>query len=101
MTRIILHFALLAMVALSGVAHAQGFATSDTTCYSWNGGNFSAGSFSKCHTDNWPVAVAQAKLPPPVQPSPIMMPQSAPVSCVPPPRHIVKRKPKPKAVECK
>ena len=93
--------AFMAALALTGAASAQGF-VNEPTCYSWNGGNFSAGSFSKCHNDVIAIATPKAApLPPPVQPSPIMMPQSAPVSCVPPPRHIVKRKPKPKAVECK
>ncbi len=86
---------------LSAGVNAQGFAPlrlSDTgdTCYSWNGGNFSAGSFSKCQ----PVIVlAQAKpaLPPPVQPSPVMMPLSAPVTCAPPPhKPVIHHKPKPR-----
>jgi hypothetical protein len=96
MTRFLILFAAL---ALTGAAQAQGFNNAEVTCYNWQGGNFSAGSFSKCHTD---VMVAQAKapLPPPVVASPVMMPQSAPISCAPPPTHIVKRKPKPKPV-CK
>jgi hypothetical protein len=96
MTRFILAFALL---ALTGVAGAQGFAGNDTTCYGWNGGNFSSGSFSKCRTDNWVVAQAKPQLPAPVQPSPIMMPQSAPITCAPPPKAIIKPKRKP-PVKC-
>jgi hypothetical protein len=68
-------------------------------CYSWQGGNYSAGSFSKCPQ---PLVVAKAKpvaapLPTPqIAPSPIMMP----MTCVPAPkatkRVVKKRKPLPK-----
>jgi hypothetical protein len=96
MTRLIVFMAAL---VLTGAASAQGF-VDEPTCYSWNGGNFSAGSFTKCHHD----VIAQAKpapLPPPVQPSPVMMPQSAPITCAPPPKPIAtKHKYKPKPV-CK
>jgi hypothetical protein len=64
-----------------------------TTCYSWNGGNHSSGSFIQC--DTWTVPqkkVAVAPLPPPVVASPIMMPMSAPVTCVPPPKPVVQKK---------
>lgn len=86
-------------------ALAGGFAPltmSDTgeTCYAWEGGHKSAGSYSKCG----PVVVIAAapKLPPPVVASPIMMPMSAPVTCAPPPKPVVtkKRHYKPKPV-CK
>ena len=79
-------------------ASAQGFGSLDAgdTCYSWEGGHKSAGSFSKCQPNirvvvqapPAPVAVA-----PQIAPSPIMMP----MTCAPEPkatRHIVrKRKP--------
>ena len=71
------------------------------TCYSWEGGHKSAGSFSKCQPSVEVVVLNQ--LPPPVLPSPIMMPQSAPMaSCPPLPtphkrKPIVKRKPR---VQC-
>ncbi len=99
---------LIALAVLAGAmsAHAepfQQFAGADTTCYSWNGGNFSAGSFSKCRTDvivaaaPKPVAVT---VPAPVAlaPSPVMMP----ISCAPPPKPVIKHKhkPKPKPQKC-
>jgi hypothetical protein len=77
-------------------ALASGFAPlamSDTgeTCYSWEGGHKSAGSYSKCSP-----AVVVAKLPPPVVASPVMMPMSAPVTCAPPPKPVLRHhKPKP------
>ena len=82
-------------------ALASGFAPltmGDTgeTCYSWEGGHKSAGSYSKCSP-----AVVVAKLPPPVVASPVMMPMSAPVTCAPPPKPVLRHhKPKPKPV-CK
>jgi hypothetical protein len=94
---------LIALALIAGTAQAQpftGFVGSDTTCYNWNGGNFSAGSFSKCRTD---VIVAAAPPPAPVvvpapAPSPIMMPMQ---SCPPPPVPVHRKyKPKPKPV-CK
>jgi hypothetical protein len=102
MAKVIMAIACIAgMVALAFAvrpAHAQGF-TDDPVCYSWNGGNFSAGSFSKC-THNPPAVAAAAPpapLPPPVVQSPIMMPMSAP-----PPKPVFKPKRKPKpAMTCK
>jgi len=92
--------------ALAAPASAGGFAPlrmtdPGETCYSWEGGHKSAGSFSKCQPSVEVVVLNQ--LPPPVLPSPIMMPQSAPMaSCPPlptPHKHkpIVKRKPR---VQC-
>lgn len=82
-------------------AHAQGF-TDEPTCYSWNGGHKSAGSFSKCN--HWvataptaaPVVLAPLAAPPTV--APVMVPmQSCPPLPVPHRKPIVKRKPK---VQC-
>jgi hypothetical protein len=81
-----------------GVTHAQ--MVDEPTCYSWEGGHKSSGSFSKCG----PAWVAAAKPAPktpvavaPVAPSPIMMPMSCPpVHRITHPIH--KRKPR---VECK
>ena len=87
-------YALLGM----GVTHAQGMQDSPI-CYSWNGGNHSSGSFIQCTPEMKAAAVKVAKeLPPPVAPSPVMMPMQ---SCPPPAtvtHHIVKHKPR---VECK
>jgi hypothetical protein len=66
-------------------------------CYTWQGGNYSAGAFTRC-PQPW---VVQAKRQPPVAlptpaiaPSPIMMPMSCPP--MPKPNHrIVKKKPAP------
>ncbi len=94
----------VAILSAAACAHAQpfqSFAGADTTCYNWNGGNFSAGSFSKCRTD---VIVAAAPKAVPVTPAPVALapsPVMMPMSCPPPP--IVtprKHKPKPKPV-CK
>jgi hypothetical protein len=90
----------IALVGFAAGAHAGGFAPlrlSDPgeTCYTWTGGNFSAGSFSKCQPSYEVVVLNQ--LPPPVLPSPIMMPMSAPVTCAPPPKPVFrKHKPAPK-----
>jgi hypothetical protein len=79
---------------------AFGSFDSGDTCYSWNGGHKSAGSFSKCST---PVIIAIAPAPTPAPlaaaptPNPVMVPMQ---TCAPPPkatRHIVKKKP---AVKC-
>jgi hypothetical protein len=95
--------ALTAAIVLVGLginAHAAGFAPmrlSDScdTCYRWEGGSKSAGSFSKCQPAV-EVVVLTPLMPPPVQPSPVMMPLAAPVTCAPPPKPIVrKRKPAP------
>ncbi len=96
-------FAVAILSAAAMAAHAepfQQFAGADTTCYSWNGGNFSAGSFSKCRTD-----VVMAAAPPP---APVAVPaqQVAPVviqqSCAPPPAPVLKPKgkPRPKPLKC-
>jgi hypothetical protein len=84
---------LLALVAPFAVS-AQGF-SDHTTCYSWNGGNHSSGSFIQC--DTYKVAEKRsAPLPAPVVQSPVMMPMAAPVTCAPPPKPVVtKRKHKP------
>ena len=71
-----------------------GFDSGDV-CYQWSGGHGSAGAFSRCQPS---VQIAILNhLPPPVQPSPIMMPQSAPITCAPPPKPILhKKRPAPK-----
>jgi hypothetical protein len=99
------YLALAGLLVAMGV-NAQGF-TDEPTCYSWNGGHKSAGSFSKCgpelhawvkpHVAQPPVAVPQAI---PVQAPPIMMPacqnQSIPLK----PKHKGKPKPKPPKKVC-
>lgn len=82
------------LALLSFGAAAQVF-DSGTPCYSWNGGNFSAGSFSQCNQSVIPPArprpPAPVALPAPVAQSPILMPMS-----VPPAKPVIKAKPKPK-----
>jgi hypothetical protein len=96
------HLALLGGLLVAFGANAGGF-TDEPTCYSWNGGHKSAGSFSKCNAElhPWvkphvppPVPVAQAApvAAPTVHQSPIMMPQSHPKPIPLKPKH----KPKPK-----
>ena len=81
----------LALVVLD--ANAQGFADNTGTCYSWNGGNHSSGSFVKCNGPDMkpaPQRVVAAPVPTPqIAPSPIMAPQ---VTCAPPPKPVVKPK---------
>lgn len=92
-----------ALLLMSFGASAQGLIANDEpTCYSWNGGNYSAGSFNKCGP-RWvapakpaPKVVATPVASPQIAPSPIMMPQ---VSCAPPPKPLVKPKRKP-PVKC-
>lgn len=82
-------------------SYAGGF-VDEPTCYSWNGGHKSAGSFSKCTPElqAWvkpaappPVAYsAPVTAPAIVHQSPIMMPQSHPKPIHLKPKH----KPKPK-----
>jgi hypothetical protein len=103
MTKVIMAVACIAgMVALAFAvrpAHAQGF-LDEPTCYSWNGGNFSSGSFSKCQ--HWEVA----KAPPPTPPAPVVVP--APVmqnivACppaTPVPLQTHKARPKKPPVKC-
>ena len=83
------------ILALAQPAFAGGFAPlrlSDPgeTCYTWEGGRGSAGSFSKCQP-SYEVVILNP-MPAPVQPSPIMMPQSAPITCAPPPKPVFKKK---------
>jgi hypothetical protein len=96
----------LALLVASCGASAQGFAPlrmSDPgeTCYTWEGGHKSAGSFSKCSPS---VVIAAAPLPPPVVQSPVMMPMSAPVvqqTCAPAPKKpIIRKKPRPAPKKC-
>lgn len=88
--------AALAIMALAGLAQAQGF-VDEPTCYAWNGGAKSSGAFSKC-SRGWvaaPKPAPVAQLPTPtIAPSPILAPQ---VSCAPPPKPVVhRRKPVPR-----
>jgi hypothetical protein len=92
--------ALIILALMAGGAQAAGYppltmSDSGDTCYTWEGGRGSAGSFTKCSPQ---VSVAAApKLPPPVVASPVMMPQSAPITCAPPPKPILhKKRPAPK-----
>jgi hypothetical protein len=82
---------LVLVLALPSGAYAQGFADNGMgTCYSWNGGNHSSGSFVKCNAELQPAkkaAVAPAPLA--AAPSPMMMPMQ---SC--PPVVVPQRKPK-------
>ena len=87
----------VSLILIATCANAAGYpplsmSDSGETCYTWEGGHKSAGSFSKCSPQ---VAVAAA--PKPVVASPIMMPMSAPVTCAPPPKPLVhKKRPPPK-----
>jgi hypothetical protein len=91
------HLAIALALAVPMAASAAGFAPlamSDPgeTCYTWEGGHKSAGSFSKCSPS---VVIAAAPLPPPVVQSPVMMPMSAPVvqqTCAPPPKPVIRKK---------
>jgi hypothetical protein len=96
------HLALLAGLLVATCSYANGF-YDEPTCYSWNGGHKSSGSFSKCNAElhAWvkphvppPVPVAQSApvAAPTVHQSPIMMPQSHPKPIPLKPKH----KPKPK-----
>jgi hypothetical protein len=80
---------ILALLVPLGAA-AQGF-TDEPTCYNWEGGHKSAGSFSKCGP-RWEAPVKKAPLPPPVVTSPVMMPMAAPVTCAPAPKPVLKKK---------
>ena len=95
---------LLALLPLGAMAQGGLIAGDEPACYNWQGGNHSAGSFSKC-APRWPEVKAKppvvaAALPAPVVVSPVMMPQSAPqvISCAPLPKPITrpKRKPAPR-----
>jgi len=92
----------IAMVCCSQV-RAQGFAQEErTTCYSWNGGNHSSGSFIECKTIKpvakpQPVAVAAPVAQPVLMSNPVCPPQ---VILEPEPRKKRVYKPRPKPV-CK
>ncbi len=90
----------IALAILCGAVHAQGF-NDQPTCYSWEGGHKSSGSFSKCpgSIPPAPVKVAAAAPAAPVVPAPIV--QAAPVqqTCAPPPKPVIKPKRKP-PVKC-
>jgi hypothetical protein len=84
-------------LAWVGTSHAQGF-VDEPVCYSWAGGDKSAGSFVRCT----PPLLAAAKPPAPPAvapaPAPVMMPMaSCPPVKEPAAKKIVKRKP---AVKC-
>lgn len=92
------NIALALALAVPFMASAAGFAPlsmSDTgeTCYTWEGGRGSAGSFSKCSPS---VVIAQAPAPLSAPPTvnPVMVPMQ---TCALPPakphRRIVKKKP--------
>jgi hypothetical protein len=81
---------LVLVLALPFGAYAQGFADNGMgTCYSWNGGNHSSGSFVKCNAELQPMEAAVAPAPLAAAPSPMMMPMQ---SC--PPVVVPQRKPK-------
>ncbi len=78
----------IAMLVLAGLtmfapkAHAQGF-DDQPTCYSWEGGHKSAGSFSKC--TRWEVAKAPVAPPP----APVVVPPPVMQNVVCPPQVIL------------
>lgn len=81
-------FALLMCIGVS--VHAQGF-QDEPTCYSWNGGDKSSGSFHKCNPA-WVIAKAPPKpTPAPVVATPVLQSQ------VCPPQIILQPEPKKKA----
>lgn len=98
----------VAMLILAGLtmfapkAHAQGF-VDEPTCYSWEGGHKSSGSFSKC-TQGWvqPAKVAAAQPAPAVVPPPVMQSNVCPPQIIlePEPKKAVKRKPRPAPLKC-
>jgi hypothetical protein len=100
------HSLIIALALAAGTVHAAGFAPlrladSGETCYSWEGGHKSAGSFSKCNPAV-EVVVLQPMPPPPVVaaaplPAPMM---SCPPIAEPVPRKPIVRKPRPKVI-CK
>jgi hypothetical protein len=83
-------------------ASAQGFANNDMgTCYSWNGGNHSSGSFIKCNPELQPIkkAVVPAPLAAAPTPAPMVVPmQSCPPIEVKPRPKVMKKRPPP--VKC-
>lgn len=97
--KLYLFYAMMVGLVAHAPSHAQGF-VDEPTCYSWEGGHKSAGSFSKCGPA-WVTAKAPAPAPAPaVVASPVVSPQ-APimmplVNCAPTPKKpVIKRKPKP------
>lgn len=93
--------ALLAALLVASSAYAAGFAPfsladSGETCYTWTGGNYSAGSFSKCSPV---VVVAQASparvvAPAPLAAAPVCPPQ---ITVIPEPHkpRILRKRPPP------
>lgn len=88
------------LLALLCATAAQAQMVDEPTCYSWEGGHKSAGSFSKCGPV-WVTAKAKPAPPAPVV-TPIPTPQAAPVplatpvACTPPPKPILKKRHKAK-----
>jgi len=90
-----------AFVLFGTQVHAAGFAD-EPTCYSWNGGHKSAGSFSKCTPE---LQAHVARPVPAPAPTAVVVPPPAPVapvvmqSCPPPPApkpYLAPKKPRPK-----
>lgn len=76
--------------------HAQGMEDSPT-CWSWNGGNHSSGSFIKCTPEMKAAAKAvAATIPAPLAAQP--QPQMVMVPLKPMPPVVPKRKPKPRLI---
>jgi hypothetical protein len=96
-------YALVLALCVGVSAHAGGFASlrlsdSGETCYSWNGGNFSAGSFSKCQP-SVEVVVLQPVAPPPA-PMALQSPVCPPTLILEPEpkkKRVIRHRPKPKA----
>jgi hypothetical protein len=98
----------LAGLLVATCSYAGGGFQDEPTCYSWNGGHKSAGSFSKCNAELHAHVKPHVPAPPPVayaapvQAPPIMMPvcQNPPPASVPlKPKVKPKYKPKP-TVKC-
>lgn len=96
------YLAILILGLASVGANAQGF-VDEPTCYSWEGGHKSSGSFSKC-SQPWVVAKAPAPSPPaPVVAAPVVQSTVCPpqITVMPEPKKpIIKRKPKPAPLKC-
>lgn len=85
------HSLIILMLVAAGGVQAQGFAD-EPTCYSWNGGHKSAGSFSKC-PQPFVVAKAPAAAPAPaVVAAPVVPAPIVQQTCAPPPKPVVKPK---------
>ncbi len=94
---------LAALTMFAPKAHAAGF-NDEPTCYSWEGGHKSSGSFTKCPSGipAAPTKVAAAQPAPIVVPPPVMQTQVCPPQVIlePEPKKAIKRKPRPVPQKC-